>query len=64
MIGQWGVAKLTPASLDKWWQRFGSPIGAATEAEVEQMKQEHAQLERRRRAAELEGGPQQLEEQT
>ena len=64
LIGQWGVAKLTPNSLEKWWQRFGSKIGAATEAEVEKMRQDHAQLERRRRAAELEGGPEQLEEQT
>ena len=54
LIQQWGVAKLTPASLDKWWDRFGSPLGAATDADVERMRDDHEKLERRRRAAELE----------
>jgi DNA-binding MarR family transcriptional regulator len=58
IIAQWGVGKLTPASLNKWWQRFGTPLGAATDQDAEAMREAHEREQRRQRmgAAQLEEG--------
>lgn len=55
LVVQWGAARLTPASLNKWWDRFGSPLGVATDAEVETLRDDHERLIRRQKADALEG---------
>lgn len=57
LIAQWGPGALTPASLDKWWNRFGTPLGSATEAEATKFRDDLDREIRRRRAAELDGTP-------
>lgn len=53
LIAQWEAKALTPASLDKWWQRFGTPLGAATEEEARKLRDDLEAEMRRQRAAEL-----------
>jgi len=53
LVSQWGAKALTAPSLLKHWQRFGSAIGSATDADVEEL-QIKADRERRLRKAETE----------
>lgn len=54
IINQWGAKSLTPASLDKWWDRFGTRLGQATDQEEQRMRSDLEQAQRRERAAQLE----------
>ncbi len=54
LVGQWGLAKLTPASLNKWWDRFDSQIGTGTEADQTEFNERYERAQRREKAAEME----------
>lgn len=56
LINQWGAKALTAPSLLKHWQRFGTAIGSATDADVEelQIKADRARRLRRAETKELE----------
>lgn len=53
LVAQWGPTRLTPGSLKKWWDRFGSALGGASEADAERIRAEMARAKRRQEAAEL-----------
>ncbi len=56
LISQWGAKALTAPSLLKHWQRFGTAIGSATDADVEelQIKADRARRLRQAETKELE----------
>ena len=55
LMAQWKPKSLTPGSLKKWWARFGSPLGAATEEQALKMRDDLEKAVSRRRAADLDG---------
>jgi hypothetical protein len=57
MVAQWGAKSLTITSLDKWWDRFATPLGQATERDSEKLLGDIARAQRRERAAALEAQP-------
>ena len=52
IVAQWGAKSLTPGALHKWWDRFGTPLGAATDADSDRLKAELDKENRLRRAEE------------
>lgn len=61
LMAQWGAKALTPPSLLKHWDRFGSRLGAITDEEESRLRDEWDRAERRRRMTEadhtqIEGG--------
>lgn len=50
LIAQWGAKALTVTSLNKWWDRFGTPLGQATERDSEKILADIAREQRRLRA--------------
>ena len=51
LVQQWGPKALTVTSLEKWWHRFGTPLGAASTDEADAFVEAEV---RRRRLTELE----------
>lgn len=54
IIREWGTKALTAASLKKHWQRAGSQIAQATEADADRLRDASEQARRRERLAALE----------
>jgi len=55
LMAQWKPKSLTPPSLKKWWNRFGTPLGAATEEQALKMRDDLEKAVSRRRAADIDG---------
>lgn len=50
LVAQWGPGRLTPGSLKKWWDRFGSPLGAASEEDAERIREKMTRAARQAEA--------------
>jgi len=55
LMAQWKPKSLTPPSLKKWWNRFGTPLGAATEEQALKLRDDLEKTVSRRRAADIDG---------